>query len=72
MKTRFEEPALFISRDGASKAGLKLIAKLPNHITGFEVIGPLLDKNDTGYHLLLITNDIETEMLSYEALELLI
>ena len=57
MKTRFKEPALFISRTGASKAGIKVIAKLPKHIKQFEVIGPIWVSDSMGYHVVLISNN---------------
>lgn len=56
----YSEPVLFISRCGASKVGLNIISKLPSHIKGFKVIGPLYINRDTGYYLYLIpSNDNE-------------
>ncbi len=48
-----DEAAMFISRTGASKAGLKALAMLPKHLTGFHVVGPVTWRGDTGYFLQL-------------------
>lgn len=69
-----DSPALFISRTGASKIGLKVVAMLPRHLTGFEVRGPVQKGGDAGYFLQLIpapglgpvrllTNDALNELL---------
>lgn len=49
-----DEAAMFISRTGASKIGLKVVAMLPHHLTGFEVRGPVQKGGDSGYFLQLI------------------
>lgn len=72
--TRKGSPALFISKDGASRAGLRVIAKLPTRIGQFKIVGPTQRGGDRGYELLLLPTDLTMKptKLTNEALELLL
>lgn len=44
-------PALFISKTGASTAGLRLLAALPNEVDSFEVSKLVRIRDTAGYNL---------------------
>ena len=69
-----DTPAMFISRDGASRIGLKVLAKLPSRVKGFKVLGPVQQGGDKGYHLLILPTDPTTKpaKLVNRALDLLL
>lgn len=72
-KNYYQEPVLFISRTGAAKIGIKLLARLPYYINSFEVHGPIHLNGDTGYYLYLIPancNEIP-EPVNSETLQLI-
>ena len=68
-----DSPALFISKTGAASIGVKVLAKLPSRVRGFDVIGPVQKGGDKGYHLSVIPSDPTTKpaLLTNAALDLL-
>ena len=68
-----DEPALFISKEGASKVGLKVLAKLPSHVAYTSVVGPIQKGGETGYNLVVFPTSkaLQPRRLTNQALELL-
>lgn len=68
-----DAPALFITKEGANKIGLKIIARIPTKVSGFKVSEPVRVRGDAGYHLIVFPTDptIKPEKLTDRALELL-
>lgn len=58
MKTEDNQPpALFISKTGATMAGLSLLARLPNSIDAFEVSKQVRWRDQVGYNLKVFWRD---------------
>lgn len=69
-----DAPALFISRTGATRIGLKVLTKLPSRVKGFKVSEPVQKGGDKGYHLLILPTDptVKPMKLTNAALDLLL